>query len=325
MKLFIVLLLVAVVVAKDRSSEWKQFKQRNGKGYKNSAHETHRRAIWEARKNKIDQHNAEVVLGMHSYTKTENHLSDLTDDEFQAMNKVIVPPAKEGEVFAQTDRAIPASVDLRSSVCMPAVKDQKECGSCWAHSANTPLEYQKCVKNAKNTALSFSEQQLVDCSSAYGNAGCNGGFYTYAWDYVKKAIGSQTYSSYPYTAAEGTCKFARSSVASNVTSYAWVASDEAAMATAVATYGPISVSIYVTDNLMSYSSGVFSDPTCPKDGTSINHGVVIVGYGTSSSVGDFWIVRNSWGTSWGLNGYVLFKRGVNMCNINYVPAYPIVA
>ena len=158
------------------------------------------------------------------------------------MNKVIVPPTKEGEIFDQTDRAIPTSVrhtnrhlydwmndrwnvqvDLRASACMPAVKDQKECGSCWAHSANTPLEYQKCVKNAKNTALSFrfqvlflhflmgesywvagislySEQQLVDCASAYGNHGCNGGFYTYAWDYVKKAIGSQSYSSYPYTA-----------------------------------------------------------------------------------------------------------------------------
>ena len=69
---------------------------------------------------------------------------------------------------------------------------------------------------------------------------------------------------------------------------------------------------------------MFSDPTCPKDGTSINHGVVVVGYGTSATAGDYWIVRNSWGTSWGMGGYALFKRGVNMCNINYVPAYPTV-
>lgn len=325
MKLFIVLLLIAVVAAKDRSSEWKQFKQRHGKAYKHAAHEAERRAIWEARKNKIDQHNAEVVLGLQTYTKTDNHLTDLTDSEFQAMNKVVVPPVKEGEIFTQTDRAIPTSVDLRTAACMPAIKDQGQCGSCWAHSANTPLEYQKCVKNAKNTKLSFSEQQMVDCATSYGNNGCNGGFYTYAWDYIKKAIGSQTFSSYPYTGTDGTCKFALSSVTSNVTSYAWVASDEAAMATAIATYGPISACIYVTDNLMSYSSGVFTDSTCPTDGTSINHAIVIVGYGTSSTGGDYWIVRNSWGTSWGMSGYVLFKRGVNMCNINYVPAYPTVA
>jgi|ERR1711911_17561 len=321
MKLFIIALLVVAVVAKNGDKEWNRFKNRKGLVFTDAAEESHRRAIWAAKKAKIDQHNLDALKGLVSYTEDDNEFTDMEENELKSLTGIVEPVNKTGSVFKITeqDRAtIPSSVDWRNNKCMPTIKNQGSCGSCWAFTANTALEFQQCYRNGATTKLSFSEQQLVDCSDA---GSCNGGFYTNAWNYAASK-GSVTSSAYPYTAREGSCQYDSRNVVSSVAYYSWIDSDENAMAAAIAEFGPIAVSIYAMDNLYSYKSGIYYDSSCSSQAQKINHGVVAVGYGTSSDGVDYWIIRNSWGPNWGMNGYALFRRGVNVCNIAYVPAYP---
>jgi len=204
---------------------------------------------------------------------------------------------------------------------MPPVKNQIPCGACWSFAANTPLEYLQCIKNRKNMFVSLSEQQLIDCSGRWGNIGCNGGFYTYAWNYAKAGV--VTSSSYPFTATNGTCSWNSNNIASKVSSFSWVPSNnETALLLAIATRGPVATSIFVTNTFLFYQSGIYSDPACQVN--SVNHAVVIVGYGSDNGT-DYWIVRNSWGRTWGSNGYVFIQRGSNMCNIAAYAAFPYIA
>ena len=126
---------------------------------------------------------------------------------------------------------------------------------------------------------------------------------------------------------DGRCAFSAASVVAKVSSFTKVqAMNENALASAIATVGPVSVNIEATNSFSAYSHGVFNDPHCPHDGYTINHAVVAVGYGHDTTTGmDYWVVRNSWGPSWGESGYVRMKRGVNMCNIASGPGYPTVA
>jgi len=290
MKILILTLVVLAITAASakpsRDASWAIHKQRHGKVY-DAAKDKIRRANWEKKHDMIDQHNAEFAKGLHTYEVGDNELTDLSEEEYKAMRGTTQGPAiKNGDVTTLTvsDRTTSSPVNWTTSPCMPAIKNQGQCGSCWAHSANTPIEFQTCKLNGKNISVSLSEQQLVDCSSAYGNGGCNGGFYSYAWDYVAKAVGSEYFSVYPYTATTGTCQFNSSKVAfpaRKLASYSFigsgkgVAADETAMATAVATYGPISVAIDAgTSAFQVYKSGVFNDPLCSK--TTYNHAVSLL-------------------------------------------------
>jgi len=170
--------------------------------------------------------------------------------------------------------------------------------------------------------VSLSEQQLVDCSAAQGDQGCNGGLMDYAFQYVITNNGITSEAQYPYTAVTGTCN-------TNVTSVATISSfvdvtpgSEAALLTAV-NIGPVSVAIEADQSCFQfYSGGILSDPTC---GMNLDHGVLAVGYDTDSASGTpFWIVKNSWGTSWGEQGYVRMIRGTNECGIAQEASYPVV-
>jgi cathepsin L len=199
-----------------------------------------------------------------------------------------------------------------------AVKDQGMCGSCWAFSATGSLEGSYFLKHGQ--LLSFSEQQLVDCSKKQGNEGCNGGLMDTAFSYVKEN-GLCLETDYPYNAKDGQCESTCLKTLSGSGFVDIPENDEAALERAVLTIGPISVAIQADKPAFQfYKTGVFDDPSC---GTNLDHGVLVVGLGTLKGK-DYWIVKNSWGQLWGSEGYILLARGKNMCGIAQQASYPLV-
>jgi len=202
-----------------------------------------------------------------------------------------------------------------------AIKDQGQCGSCWSFSTTGSVEGAHFLSTGN--LVSLSEQNLMDCSSAEGNNGCNGGLMDDAFEYIIKTKGIDTEASYPYTAKDGRCEYKAANSGATISSYTDVTSgDEGALADA-ANNQPISVAIDAAlDSFQHYTSGIYYEPQCSS--SALDHGVLVVGYGTESD-GDYWLVKNSWGTSWGENGYIQMARNQNNnCGIATMASYPTV-
>ncbi|KAJ8335257.1 hypothetical protein SKAU_G00408960 [Synaphobranchus kaupii] len=283
-----------------------------------------RRRIWEKNFRMIALHNLEVSLGLHTYDLAMNHLGDLTTEEImQSLTGVHVPSDLERGPTAFVGAAgasVPDSVDWRDKGYVTNVKMQGGCGSCWAFSAAGALEGQ--LMKTRGRLVSLSPQNLVDCSSKYGNKGCNGGLMHHAFKYVIDNHGIDSDSSYPYHAVQEQCKYDPANRAANCSSYSFVKeADEGALKSAVASVGPISVAIDATrPKFPYYRSGVYDDPSCSH---TMNHGVLVVGYGSLGGQ-DFWLVKNSWGTTFGDHGYIRMARNKgNQCGISSYGCYPI--
>lgn len=302
---------------------WTSFKQTHGKVYE-ASEEVVRRAIFEQNVQKITRHNLEHDLGLRSYTLGLNKFADMTHEEFKA---IFLNPFKQSTstaastFLAPQNVKLPDTVDWRTKGYVTNVKDQGQCGSCWSFSATGSLEGQWFKKTGK--LIPLSEQQLVDCSTSFGNQGCNGGLMDQAFDYIKK-FGEETETDYPYEARDGKCRYKKAKVVANDTGYVDVTSgSEDDLQTAVATIGPISVAIDASqDSFQLYKSGVYDEPNCSS--TELDHGVLAVGYGTQGNSA-YWLVKNSWGTSWGIKGYIMMSRNKdNQCGIATAASYPLV-
>merc|ERR1719192_292648 len=204
------------------------------------------------------------------------------------------------------------------------VKDQGEyCGSCWAFSATGSIEGAHFKSTGK--LVSLSEQNLMDCSKV--NNGCDGGFPVDAFKYVIAVGGIDTEASYPYNAnatTDKTCKFNFSDVGATISSFKRIpANSEMDLQKASATVGPISVGIDAKlPTFHLYKSGVYYDRNCSS--THLGHAVLVVGYGTQGNE-DYWLVKNSWGVTWGENGYIKMARNKNnACGIASDASYPVV-
>ena len=171
--------------------------------------------------------------------------------------------------------------------------------------------------------IEFSEQQLVDCD--HENYGCDGGYMHLAFNYTINNNWLLPSQHYPYNAKRGFCNgFVNKNSPINLLSYGFVRyGDEEDLKYVLATNGPVSVAIDVSEygNLMYYQEGIFTDATCSS--MNLNHAVLLVGYGTDFIHGDYWIIKNSWGSNFGEKGYFRLKRNKNMCGIASMAVYPI--
>lgn len=255
--------------------------------------------------NRVQEHNSKKL----SYTLEVNAFAHFTLEEFLAKYTGLnIPKNYERNIVSQEPMLTQqATVDWVSAGAVNAIKNQGNCGSCWAFSATAAME--GIWKISGNALQNQAEQQLVDCSTSYGNQGCNGGWMDYAFKYVIAVGGQMSTSSYPYKTIQGACQFDASKIIAKIKSFADVPQGSCSTLLAFATKQPTSVAIAVDSLFQAYKSGVYSDTTC---GTGLNHGVTVVGFGTdSASNKQYWNVRNSWGASWGQNGYIWMDRNVS--------------
>ncbi|KAJ2943499.1 hypothetical protein O0L34_g16606 [Tuta absoluta] len=243
-----------------------------------------------------------------------NHLSDWSEEDFQSILGLRPGPTSVVPERVDMTKAVPESFDWRQQQVFNPAKDQGKCGSCWAFSAIGGVEAAYAIKHKQLVGL--SEQQLVDCDGY--NAGCHGGFMNVALDYLKEVGGSMLESDYPYKAVEDNCTFDLSKVKVKILGQrAFDLSDTEATKQILVQNGPISIGVGADPNWAHYTGGIFD---CPD--RSMNHGVVLVGYGTENGVG-YWIIRNSWSAKWGEQGYMRIKQSgtsVNsVCSMTRIP------
>ncbi|KAL3882321.1 hypothetical protein ACJMK2_028675 [Sinanodonta woodiana] len=306
---------------------WVQYKNDYGKSYRSREIEKLRYTIFESSLKLIEEHNARYVMGEASYYLGINQFSDMTELEFLEMLRFVAPNETETNSICSIylpaqNTVVPDYVDWREQGYVTPVKNQGHCGSCWAFSSTGSLEGQYFRKTGQ--LIPLSEQQLVDCSSGFGNKGCKGGHATWAFAYMQSFGGVESEQDYPYVETVQDCMSLKSKVAATCSGCIHTESgSESSLQSAVAEVGPVSVSIYVKMSFKDYQGGVYDDPSC--DGLT-NHAVLIVGYGTDTGTGkDYWLVKNSWGKRWGENGYIKMSRNKNnQCRIANKGIYPLV-
>lgn len=295
----------------------------HGKSYEPTERD-YRISIYEQNLAKIDAHNAKNL----SWTMGVNQFADLTADEFKArITGGIRTPKKSLRHVAVGPfnvSANPASVDWSEKGAVTPIKNQEQCGSCWAFSTTGSVEGAWFLSNG--TLVSLSEQQLVDCSTAEGNQGCNGGLMDYGFQYIIDNKGITTEDAYPYTATgPNTCEAKGKPVAATLSGFKDVApNSEIALETAIVKQ-PVSVAVEADQSVFQFYSGGVMDSAC---GTQLDHGVLAVGYGVDAGK-EYYKVKNSWGADWGEKGYIRLGRGSKFnpsgqCGIQMQASYPIV-
>jgi len=300
--------------SKDYAGLFAGYKKNFSKAYESPAHEAKAFAAFSAAEDAITTHNSKAS----SFKLGHNAHSDKVWEEF--FQGGYIPRSKRNHTAAKLHQARPlsqvaTSVDWVTSGAVTGVKNQGQCGSCWSFSTTGAIEGAYYI--ASGTLTSFSEEMLVECDTT--DSGCNGGSMDNAFTWVE-THGLATESSYPYTSSSGTsgtCDSTANPVVT-VTGYTDVSSEDD-LQSAVAQQ-PVSVAIEADQSVFQYyTSGVIDSTSC---GTTLDHGVLVVGYGTDSTYGAYWKVKNSWGTTWGEEGYVRIAKGSNMCGIAMDPSYP---
>ncbi|XP_034681797.1 cysteine proteinase RD21A-like [Vitis riparia] len=299
---------------------------KHGKSYNALGERERRFEIFKNNLRFIEEHNAVN----RTYKVGLNRFADLTNEEYRSRYLGRRDETRRGlRASRVSDRYsfragedLPESVDWREKGAVVPVKDQGNCGSCWAFSTIAAVEGINQI--ATGDLISLSEQELVDCDKSY-NQGCNGGLMDYAFEFIINNGGIDSEEDYPYRAADTTCDPNRKNArVVSIDGYEDVPqNDEGSLKKAVANQ-PVSVAIEARGRAFQlYQSGVFTG----QCGTQLDHGVVAVGYGTENGV-DYWIVRNSWGPNWGESGYIKLERNLagtetGKCGIAIEPSYPI--
>jgi len=324
MKVLIALLLVAGAFAHIQMSEihdiWTTWKATHSKSYADAKTEAHRLAVFIETFVYIQEWNAAgntAVLGL-------NQFSDLTSEEFGALYTGALPAPEEVVQANLADfsgfQAPPAEWDWRTKGAVTAIKNQGQCGSCWAFATVATCEGLWFING--HTLTSYSEQQIVDCDNT--NYGCNGGYPYLAMQYVAKE-GLETESDYPYKAVQGTCEYDASKATKGIdTGSKFVTAANVADLETAVVQQPVAVLVQANQAVFqSYSSGVITSGC----GTALDHAITVVGYGTYANQGA-WFVKNSWGATWGVQGYVYisndasYNSGYGSCGILTQPQFP---
>eukprot|EP00978_Attheya_sp_CCMP212_P047780 scaffold429439_cov59-Attheya_sp.AAC.2 len=310
----------------------------------------------------VERHNDAFERGWTSYRMSlEGPFSDWTDEEFhstylmEAQHCSATTHTSSGSLPVTKDEerqgVLPKEVDWRTKGVVTPIKSQGQCGSCWTFSTTGALEAHTCLAYGADCThwTGLAEQQLVDCAGGFNNQGCNGGLPSQAFEYIHYNGGIESEDSYPYTSGSPTttnsdphdstnkCQFDSSKVKAKVTGIFNITSGaEEDIVKAVAKVGPVSVAYQVAADFRLYSHGVYDSFNATLNGTvcqdgpeDVNHAVVVVGYGETTSDNSaaipFYIIRNSWGNTWGMEGYFWMVRGKNMCGISDCASFPIVS
>jgi len=332
MKLFSLLSLLSVVVGVrlgDRFDSWLdeyRVHVEDGDAYMSMFEK------WEANDKFIQEHNA---IGNATHVLGHNQFSAMDSADYKAFlgySSALGKPKRFGATRWMDVAVTADSVNWVDAGAVTPVKDQGQCGSCWSFSTTGALEGAYFVKNGKQ--VSFSEQQLVDCDTLRNGGrdqGCNGGLMDNAFSWITKNGGLCLEADYPYfsgdTQDSGTCqKTCQVYPGSDVVKYVDVAPSDDAQMMAALTQQPVAIAIEADQReFQLYKSGVFTG-TC---GTNLDHGVLAVGYGTESG-SDYYLVKNSWGSSWGSGGFIklakgkTFNGGDGQCGMLLSASYPIV-
>lgn len=278
---------------------------------------------------RIEAHNAKYATGEYSFELGLNHLADLTDAEYKARltyQRSSSAARHAVSTVSASSQDLPKAWDWREHNVVTPVKNQGQCGSCWAFSAVAALESAYAL--ATGSLESLAEQELVDCVLGGEDTCDHGGEMQDAFDEIITHHGGkiEREADYPYTAvSKGVCKADDSKAIGHFTAYANVTvGDESALQTAVATKGVQSVAIDASSfTFQLYRHGVYSWPLCSS--SELDHGVAVAGYGTLKGK-DYWLVKNSWSEGWGMKGYILMSRNKkNQCGIATDASYPIMA
>jgi KDEL-tailed cysteine endopeptidase len=303
-------------------SRFTNFQEKFAKKYENVQELETRFSVFRENFRNIITHNADRN---QSFTMGVNQFTDLTPEEFKAqmIRGLKAPVGSFGcGSFSNSASGTPASIDWRTKGAVTTVKDQGQCGSCWTFSSTGAMEGAWAI--AKGQLIDLAEQELVDCAGLkYGSMGCNGGQMEGAFKFIIEN-GQCAASSYPYTAKDGTCHSC--SAVAHATSCSDVKPNDQLSLKAAVAKQPIAVAIEAdTKYFQSYSGGVLTSSSC---GTSLDHGVLAVGYGEENGQ-KYWLVKNSWGTSWGDQGYVKIGRSestndAGICGIAMDPSFPTV-
>jgi len=304
-KLLLISLLIALVLSETAHEQFISYISTHGKKYKSDEEFLSRFQIFKQNLKIIAEKNAK-----HAPTTTYavNKFADLTKEEFKQIFLMsnLPPYAPNAEVLTINDSmtAPPTTFDWRTKGACTSVKDQGQCGSCWAFSATENIE---SVNQLAGKGLPIlGPQQIVDCEKDM--YGCGGGWPYAAFNYVTSAGGQDTEASYKYTARDGTCKFNPNTIGAKINKYKSIAKDEKQIQNLLTTVSPFSVCVDA-EEWSFYSSGVVTHNNC---GRNVDHCVQMVGYDTTGAT-PFWILRNSWGTDWGVSGFIYIEMFYDTC------------
>jgi len=314
-------LLFALVVGRDTPAEterkFREFLTANNKSYATPEERVARLAVFAVNLEYIE-HFQQVEEGDASYS----HLSpfaDISPEEFSLRHGFrasdwVAPSAEELDSEAMLSVAsLPDDFDWRAKGAVNPVKNQEQCGSCWAFATVANIEGAGFVSTGK--LVSLSEQELVDCDKATGDQGCGGGLPSNAFkDMIQNNIGLELEKAYPYEARNGKCQASGSQEVSFIGAWKAISTDEDQIAAALMQYGPLAIGINAGP-MQFYSGGISKPWKALCNPKKLDHGVAIVGFGVQEGT-KYWTIRNSWGASWGEQGYYRIVRGTGACGLN---------
>uniref|UniRef100_H2Z894 Cathepsin H n=2 Tax=Ciona savignyi TaxID=51511 RepID=H2Z894_CIOSA len=303
---------------------FKSWQAEHSKYYNSQEEEERRFKIFNQKLKEINEFNSKSD---RTWTMGLNEYSDLTIQEF-ASKKLMLPQkcSATNAGYLSLGPEPPAQMNwVEKGNYVTPVKNQGKCGSCWTFSTTGCLESAIAIHKPSHPLISLSEQQLVDCAQAFDDHGCNGGLPSQAFEYIHYNKGLMTEADYLYKGVDGNCQFVLSKASAFVKGVVNITKgSEDEIKQAVGLMNPVSIAFDVTDDFVNYKSGVFSSTKCGNKASEVNHAVLAVGYGYTADGEDYWLVKNSWGPKWGMDGYFRIKRGVNMCGLADCASYPIV-